>query len=67
SLPELTEKAEYLTTVKLDETMADKQEAFSQKAEKLLKCVNDLSEACKSEDKEKIATTTETMHQSFES
>ncbi|HER00570.1 MAG TPA: hypothetical protein ENO22_14630 [candidate division Zixibacteria bacterium] len=67
SIPELTEKAEYLTTVKLDETMADKQEAFTQKAEKLLKCVNDLSEACKSEDKEKIASTTETMHQSFES
>ncbi len=67
SLPELIKKAEYLTTVKLDETMADKQEAFTQQAEKLLKCAKDLHKACKSDDKEKIASTTETMHKSYES
>jgi hypothetical protein len=67
SLPELIKKAEYLTKVKLDETMADKQEAFTQQAEKLLKCAKDLHKACESDDKEKIASTTETMHKSYES
>ena len=66
SLPELIKAAENLTSVKLDESMADKQEAFTQQAEKLLQYVNELKQVCETEDKEKIASTTETLHKSYE-
>jgi hypothetical protein len=65
TLPELLKAAENLTRIKLDEQMMDKQEAFSNNAQKIYKCCQDLEKACEEGNGEKIAETTQALHESY--
>lgn len=65
TMPELLKTAENLTKIKLDEQLIDKQEAFSNNAQKIYKCAQDLEKACEEDNGEKIAETTKALHESY--
>jgi hypothetical protein len=65
AMPELLKTAENLTKIKLDEQLIDKQEAFTNNAQKIYKCAQDLEKACEEDNGEKIAETTKALHESY--
>ena len=63
--PELATRAQYLTSVQLNEKLADSQSKFSQAAEYVHKCARELEEACAKDDPELIAKKAESLHESY--
>jgi len=66
AMPQLLKAAEQLTRVRLDEQMMDKQETFSNNAQKIFKCCQDLAKASDNNDAEKISESAQAVHESYE-